>query len=748
MTHLLLLIPLLLALLAAPQVWGATVYVKKEGTTVYYKSGASSCETGVTTAWTTGTLTNASTAASTNGTVWLCPATYSGTDIVSPVGTLQPSANGQTWRGTTGIRSEVVIDGSLSTGASTVSVNATGMTLQDLTVANSVATKYGIDATQAATYNNVLLLNNQRGVYIRTNAGGTHNRVRVTGTKEGYTLALAGTVNATTWNMCLFDHNTPPISALGAVTAAFNNSYFIGFPDLVFSNSTYDVNLSFVNSIFAANNLNGANSVVVQTGGHGTWSFASSILADTALKKDSFIGNAGGGATVTITNPVSSYNPSFVKQRADARVFLFMDDTTSISNWFTLADLANSTYRVPVNLAMYVSGTEGYSAADWQKVAGYITGSAGGNGSGVANEIACHGYSGVRLYTTAGDDAAGTVNAFTQAGGHAVTISVTRSDPDDSATWTGTAQIDSGATIDLASASYNTTNKLMTYLAANGVTVGTATGQIAYDDSSFTAKSVCLKAGTYASGSTLVFDQTSLFQVELKESKAWLESKIGTSIPGWTAKSFVWSGGAHGANAETYALSTVGYLQARGVNNIDTADYKVSSLGLYRVGSLDAPNLLGVTDADIALEAGGVFDTAKHFGAAFGIHSHGFTAFSQDNWTSLLNTARNSRASITTFSTALDWVRANQDHVTSNVSYRCADNTDGCMIDQSDYGLTNASPETVRRGGDTGVCVPLATAGVLYDMRGRVICKRPYVSIGAIQWFQVPSGKSMTMGAD
>lgn len=62
--------------------WGATVYTKDISGTVYYNSSTSSCD-GVTSSDTSGDLEAAMTAAGTNGTLYICAGTYTGTEIDS-----------------------------------------------------------------------------------------------------------------------------------------------------------------------------------------------------------------------------------------------------------------------------------------------------------------------------------------------------------------------------------------------------------------------------------------------------------------------------------------------------------------------------------------------------------------------------------------------------------------------------------------------------------------------------------------
>jgi hypothetical protein len=681
-----------------------------------------------------GTLQQAVKASGTNGIGNICAGTYSGTEIVSPAGTLQHVYQNQTIQGATGNKSDVIIDGGASPSYHVIGLYMPGGIVRDLTVQNSGSGKYGFDITVNAKISNVDILNCDRGAYVRANAGGTYSRLRFKRVRGPYTIAFAGATQASTWNYSVFQDCAGVIAFLAPVTATFNNSIFTGFFDLVMSNgsSPYAVNVSVNNSIFSANNLDGLNMGIVQTYGKGTWTFNNSVLGDKPGAKASFLLNGSGGANVTYDNCPDTYSPAWVSTRSSGKVFFFLDDTPYINDWFTVADEANGAYGYPMSFAMYVSGTESWTDAQWRKVAEYIAGT--GNGSGVANEIASHGQSDVRLYTETGDN----VNAFTISGPHTVTIAVTHTDPEVSSTWTGTLQVDSDPPVSLTDSSYSTLDKLVTYLQVKGVTVGTAAGQIAYNSPTFKPKSICLAAGTYSSGSTVLFDQISLFVVELKESKAYLESKIRQYIPGWTCSTFVWCGGYHNSTAEQYALGTAGYSQARGVDGIDGTSDKISCLVVSQVRSSDAPSKLGVAAGDIAKETAGYLDALAHFGAIGGIHSHNLAAFSLANWTDVFDAVRaSSGIQAMTFSGALDWARAGQDHARLNISYRCADETDSCMPDLSDYRLRPDSP-CINRGSNA---VWLGAANVtdysgaaITDASGNIVAPGGVVDIGAYEY--------------
>lgn len=159
-------------------------------------------------------------------------------------------------------------------------------------------------------------------------------------------------------------------------------------------------------------------------------------------------------------------------------------------------------------------------------------------------------------------------------------------------------------------------------------------------------------------------------------------------------------------------MATAGYSQCRGVNNISTASYKLSSLGLYRVGSLDAYSVLGSTTADITKEALGSLETLSQFGGITGLHGHAFTGgFTLANWETLFSAIQSTPSiQVLTFSDALDYVRANDDHVTSYVSYACSDNSDNCQNDNGNFHVLAGGP-----GIDKGTATGLGANFLDYD---------------------------------
>jgi len=694
--------------------WGATVYIGKVNGVPYYSASWTSCSQ-VANTGTQGGLTQAANALGNNGELKICPPTqfvfpvvWSGTDL-GAASWLGSSRTGQTIGCSTNNKADCILDGAQSTGNDVIGNVLAGMTFHDLTIKNSPSGKYAINSATAFTGRNLDLTDNDRGLYLRDNASGTYvlDKVKVR-RSTGSPVASSG-AHTETWTWPIFEDNGAFITYYSNITASYIQGHSIGFPDLAYASNSGSVapNVTWTNHIFGVNNLEGnPNSPVIQTWGAGSWTFNNCLQGDGAIGKAQFIANTAGTATITINNSPDTYVAKWVSPRTSGRTFFCIDDTPNLNNWYTLADLANTTYGFPVVFAMFQSGA---GAVNWGKIARYIN---------RGNEIAAHGE--MFLYTGTGD----TVNAFVaKASAGSIVISpIAKPDPNDSSTWTGTIQGPGQAAFQLQNHTVWDAEQYL--LTCTGVTIGSATGQLDWNLSAtdLGVRAATLSPGTYAltsGGVTITFTQADLFQYSMVETKAWLESHIRAvtqddignpiDMSSWTCKSFVWPGGWHNTTAETYALGTAGYLQVRGVQQINNASYSPNAYKLAAAGSLNYYTALGTTDADILKEGAGFFESLTHFGGAGGCHGHSFTDSGLANWTSLFNAASGVPGlTVTTFSGAMDWIRSHADHTTANVAYRCADGTGRCIVDQANYRIRPSSP--ARGAGDPTVCVILGDA--------------------------------------
>ena len=599
-----------------------------------------------------------------------------------------------------GYSGDVVFD---ATGASGTFfyITQAGWTVKNIKIQN-LATNgaYAFRGSQPVTVDDITIDNCNRAFLL---AGGTINRPKVTrifgSTHSAF--VTAGTI--TTFNYPIFDGSLAPINLGNAAnTIVFNNPIFTRFDGTVFVGNVLAFTVTFNNALIFGNILhsNSSNLHICASNGFGTWTFNNCYLGGNSRYLNAFFSNPGSTATVTYNNTVSDL-PSIASNWDEGKTFFITDDSENYNAFKSLAALAE-TYGHRAGLAVSWYGSVNVNFAE---LSTYIL---------AGHEVCGHCHSATEL---------GTPNAFTAAkAGTTLTIEVTRTDPDDSSTWTGTLTVSGNAAINLASTDYNTMRKVAVYLASVGVTMGQATGQINYATISvgYEANPLCLASAVYdiATVKTVLYDEPSLFQYEIKEAKAWLESQIQPHILGWTAKSLVWPVGSHSTNSRAYALGAGGYQQARGISS-DYSDF--SALDMGKVAAVIVANIGGTTYAERLAAAHNFLATMAQAGYVCGVYSHGYV---EAEWEPLFDAlaAGVSEVSADTFSGVMDWVRANDDHVTGAISYRCSAETNSCL-GTADYQL---------KPGSAGIDAGVTISGVTSDFLGNPIYKQP--DIGAYEY--------------
>ena len=662
-------------LLIGGQAWGADTVaaVETAGTSVKYKSGnLSNCTDA--SGWTgSSNLRAAAQAALNDYSLYICDGTYSGNMINGGTGFVTVRTNqiisGQSKAGT-------ILDG---TGIADyfMWIQTNPYKVQNLTIKNVPLDRYSIRVSvPGVTISDVNILDVGKHLFLSAvNSDTIFNRVTFGRTyATDYAVAASNTSEAV-FNYCNFENLAGSIiPSVNLNLLSFNNCVFTGCKKEVFSsNSTGTWN--FINCGFAGNNLDAANTVLFYTNSKGTYNFTNNMLALPVRNSGAAIYQ--GTPTWNETGTSAYYYPLFKTPSRAGAVFVYMSDTENLANWKTMSTAANALgIKTSFNMFQANSG-----AVDWESLAAYVT---------AGNEIISHGWSGTRTNT---------MNAFTATkAGSSIVIAATRTDANDSSTWSGTLTLDAEAPIDLMNASYDSLNEVIAYLAGKGVTIGSATGQLLYNDTTFKPKSISLAAGTYNidTTQTLLFHENSLLTTEMKDSKAYLESKITPYLPAWTCKSFAYSGGYNTANSQSYALGTAGYSQALGLSTdvAGVASARLESINMAIVRSIDMDLAFGDTDADIKNNLYNLLTGLEQIGAVSGIGSHGFSGFTEAQWGYLLTHLAAWSGTITkgTFAEVMDWVRANDDHVTGTVSYKCSTGTDSCWPLNGDYGLQPDSP--------------------------------------------------------
>ena len=302
-------------------------------------------------------------------------------------------------------------------------------------------------------------------------------------------------------------------------------------------------------------------------------------------------GNLFNG-TVTETNPIDAASviplPGWRHYRREGIINISVDDY-NLDYALSVAAVAEA-HGFAISLFTYQTGAvldADYAAKLQALVHGGAYGLAGGH------EVGSHSHSHPRLTNT---------SAFLITCSDAVaamTISVTRVGTSDQ--WTGTLTTTTSGggaadlNINLASGAYNTINELVAYI--NSVPGYTC---VKNANMSAEAKSVCLAAvagqSIAGAGYTALVDQPSFFQVEITESKAWIESAVGG---GYVCRSFAYPGGITDATVKN-AVRDAGYLAGRGDHTPPAPSDALSSMPVYgihhiQIGEIDGDGGLAAT---------------------------------------------------------------------------------------------------------------------------------------------------------
>ena len=176
-----------------------------------------------------------------------------------------------------------------------------------------------------------------------------------------------------------------------------------------------------------------------------------------------------------------------------------------------------------------------------------------------------------------------TLNAFSIAKtGETLTIAINRVNPNNSSTWTGTLITSGGQNINLAAAPNNTIGGLIATLTAAGYTcvVNSLIGNGGADGNSLVLGNVT--AHSINTAYNVAANQTALFQVEIIETKAWIEALIGN---GYICRTFSLPGGNNSATVIA-AIQAAGFLGAQGDIGVqDITSYHLNAFAIYHLYS-------------------------------------------------------------------------------------------------------------------------------------------------------------------
>lgn len=316
---------LILFLILAAQGWGATVYTKGIGGTVYYQSGAASCDD-VTAADTAGDLEAGMVAAGANGTLYICAGTYTGAMIDAADG-LDTGGNNQIIQAVgsvvidMGAVNDVAVNGGPHTGLR-VRGNSPDVPIQIISPLS-----WGIHGGPAEVTNaNVVAKSG-----LRTAASAAIANVKVTAS-AGYAIQVDGTSAITaSINYAVVTGSTYSapriyISNTHADTSvAINNILVYNEHTPIGTNTTFAGTFTVNNSLLFGD---GPGAVVNSSTAGGACSVNNSIIYPEYLNPDS-----RGVIGCTSSNVIQDRWPRLKSWRYPFGVAFIVDDTGNLT-WF------------------------------------------------------------------------------------------------------------------------------------------------------------------------------------------------------------------------------------------------------------------------------------------------------------------------------------------------------------------------------------------------------------------------------
>lgn len=659
----------LLILALCGQGWAATVYTKTIGGTVYYESGAASCDA-VTAADTAGDVDAAIAAAGAGGTCYICAGDYSGTEIDAADGIDITAANITV----VGVGA-VTLDG---TGGSdhVYRVNVANTT-SNIIVANSPTNKsnYYLDGTGNCTLSGCTSSGGFDGVSVyKASEAVTLNKCVVDGASN-YGLKITGPVagaGTTTTNYSIISDNLFGVYCDDVfTTATFNNCFFLRNTRYAIYAADGDYNVVSNNHISAANvyTLGAYNVVRGQSAGTGTTVLNNCLTLGPPTAPTSKYTNT------TDNSPITSGSPQFVSNSKVGIVVCVIDDY--YEQWYDVCDLADQ-YGIPVTLACSTIA----HTPDWAEVQTRID-----KGHGISSHSRRH----IGLEDLKAADiryvGAGSACTMTIAANHLTT------------TVTGAAGED--LDLDLTSTTYNNNTKLDTYIdglaAYTYEGVSTRMNALSVDLAAVAGQDI--KTAAYA----MQFDETAIYTEEVDGAKSDIES----NLTGVTCDTYMPPSNETGATLQAYLLAN-GYKGARGLTTWATGSYDMSSLSMFNIVArqMNLASEIGTTTNSIVGNVTNWAEWLCEFGGIVVIYSHANNEYTLANWAKVFEALQKSNVKTMTFSDALAYVQANGATADLGVTYTRT------FTDGSDYRLTRRSP-----------CVNAGTTitGVTTDYRSRPV---------------------------
>jgi hypothetical protein len=676
------LLTLLFCLVSAGYAYSATVYAI-EG---YYESGASSCDE-VTDADTAGDLEAALAAAGVGGALYICPGTYTTTEIDAADGLDSTAAN----QSIIGVGT-VILDGT-DINDNIITLAHDAVIVQSIIFQNSFVGKRHYRTTAGTNFvvNDCTFImdSTDTGIKVSGLSITTFNRC----TFSGYNVVGAyfpvqawGASVDMTFNYCVFSNMSSGLMVrTGAMT--FNNCVFSGIKSsalYLYQNTDVKI-LTINNSIFNATSYSdNANTINNSSTGNETLIISDSYITP-SYKNPSLYPGVGGAFTDGGGN-IFDAAPMFMRQR---RPFIFVfeiDDFSNIDEFQRLATLLEARgWRGTLNI-----NTTAVDAAGWAALQSLAD-------SG--HEIASH----TRHHANMNDLRAMQVQYVGAAGSCDMTINIS------------TNALSTTEGLSLTLSSYANTGTLCTAIdnyADYTCTSGAMTPDVPYAESGMATAlediaGQDIKTAVY----TISYDEIRHYDEEMTGSK----NDIENNLTGVTVTTLAYPGN-HNSAASQAGLITRGYTGARTENG---SEDKMESINVYALRAMELENYLD-TNGEITAH----IERLGFVGGVYAAYTHNFVAFSEEEFEALFDAIEASGGLVMTRTQAVEYIKANGT-TADDITYTRT------FTDESDYRLQPTSP-AINTGTTAGT---VSLTGTQSDYFGNTYFFAPYdrLNIGADQ---------------
>ena len=688
----------------AGQAWGATWYVKKIDSTLYYKSGSVPTITDTTIGDIEAVVELAG--VTTGDNVYLCTGTYTGTNIDSDslldvdkalgyIGGAPP--------GVAGCSGTVTLDFNGTTGyglrpsVHCGSLGACTMGRMTLTGISAAATNYNLYTTgNNWIFEDLTISGGYRGIYAGS-VSNIFNRTKISGTAN----TAIWTVASSVFNYGIIENSASGV--VGSASPVLNNFTVNGIANEAIENTSTG-NITIQNSQLINIAYSAATKYPLKNDSTGTITFTNSEI----LPNVGDLTKISNGGTVTIANPVYKA-PMWKHARREGVVVFGTDDLDNLSYFTDVVVPALNQYGWKGTLAL--SQPSQATVGNWATVQQLIA-------SG--HSIAAHGEKFANLMTDR--------NAFTVqyigAGSACNMVVATVGD------WAGTINTTAtGAAGDSKIITILSTDSLSDIAGKLGANYTVIVNNADTNHNGLPVK--YLASATYADIKTasvqVDLDHARIAYGEMRDTKTAIE----TNVTGYTVNTWIHPGNA--ADATTRSdLKSLGYMAARGSGA--NGESQMSSINIFNLKPQSLFTLFGSdanpqnTTGKVESYVGSVCEYLKYSGGITAFYSHSLTELSADGWSAVLAEINKCGIKVMTLDEAYQYIVANGS-TSDNSTYTRT------FTDLSDYRLLPGS-SAINEG---AVIADIHDQPGCVDADGNICWRGRYPDIGAYEYQSGPS---------